>query len=66
MSTDNGQGTSPEVCDQMRETVWDRIYREGEQSVAELSQQLGISLVEMQTVLNHDWFVVDGDSVKIA
>ncbi|QDV23739.1 hypothetical protein [Aureliella helgolandensis] len=49
--------------EQLRNEVWDEIYRAGPRSVAQLANSRDLEEAVVQSVVGHDWFVIQVDGM---
>lgn len=52
--------------DQTRTDIWDYVFKSGPQTIGQIATQLAIDPSEVMSIVNHDWFTLQGDTVTIA
>ena len=52
--------------DELRELVWDHLFRFGPMSVELIGSGLGVDTAEVHAAIDHEWFVIMGAEVHIA
>ena len=66
MSSESSRELSPEATEELREVIWDHLYQRGRQTVADLADQMQLSVETVTVLVDHDWFAKQDDSVAIA
>lgn len=52
--------------DQARTDIWDLVFKSGPQTIGQIALQMTIDPAEVMSIVSHDWFTLQGDTVSIA
>ncbi len=58
--------SAEEEYEQLRETIWDHLFQNGQQSLEDLSERLQLSVPTIVGLVDHEWFSVEDHQVIIA
>lgn len=55
-----------QTMDHLRTEIWDHLYRSGPQTIDQLADKLRLNTVSVSSVIDHEWFEIQGVTVLIA